>query len=275
LEPPLLSRSLGAISVRHPTACPNDPTTALSKPSGDAGVLEIPSLGLRAPVLNGLTDAVLNVAVGHLPTAPWPGLIGESVFEAHDVSYFAGLSGIRNGAVVDWETPCATAQFIVTGTSVRSPGEFISTPPGGFGLALITCWPTNALFWTNRRWVVTTTLVKTTLVARPLPNTNPIGPAIAVPAPASLVAQNLTLEVEASSLAAYFGAYKAIATQNRSWWSALAPGLPMPSSWPRFSSVDMTITMAGETPHTITLASSTATMQLSVSHDTLTITGLD
>jgi len=37
------------------------------------GILEIPSLGVRAPVLQGLSDPVLNVAAGHDSTSPWPG----------------------------------------------------------------------------------------------------------------------------------------------------------------------------------------------------------
>src|SRR5713101_7472924 len=42
------------------------------------GILEIPSLGLRAPVLQGLSDSVMNVAAGHDPFSPWPGAPGES-----------------------------------------------------------------------------------------------------------------------------------------------------------------------------------------------------
>jgi LPXTG-site transpeptidase (sortase) family protein len=299
----LLSAGLGAIRSAHATRCSSNPTAALAPRSGTAGVLEIPSIGLTAPVLDGLTDSVLNVAVGHDPGAPWPGAIGESVFEAHDVSYFAGLDHVATGAVVKWLTPCATTQLVVTGTAIRSPGDFIATPSNGVGLALITCYPTNALFWTNDRWVVMTRFVKETLVAQSLPKTTPTGPTITVPAPPSLVAENLTLQaneglidlnvmnlagtpsatwregpgpmtVETDAIASYIGAYKAITTHNRGWWSALAPGVAMPGTWPSFSSVVVTITMAGETPTAITLASSSATMHLAVVHDALHITSL-
>jgi sortase (surface protein transpeptidase) len=57
--------------------------------------LEIPSLGVRAPVLQGLSDSVLNVAAGHDPASPWPGDVGESIIEAHDVSYFARISALK------------------------------------------------------------------------------------------------------------------------------------------------------------------------------------
>lgn len=298
----LLSQGMRAIGQR-PSTCSSDPTQAVVPQPGAPGVLEVPSLGLVAPVLDGLTDPVLNVAVGHEPIAPWPGNAGESVFEAHDVSYFAALDHIKNGALVQWITPCAVADFSVTGTSIRSPGDFITTPPSGTGLALITCWPTNALFWTSHRWVVTTTLVKTVISAQRVPGTTSSGPALTLPGPRSLLAQDLTLQgneslirldtmtiagtpssiwsegpgpmkVESEALAVYFGAYKAITEHNRIWWSSLAPGLAMPSGWPPFGSVTVKIVVAGNVPTSITFASAAATMQIKVTNDVLRVTSL-
>jgi sortase A len=57
-----------------------------SQTSHLVGVLDIAGLGVRAPVLQGLSDSVFDVAVGHDPLSPWPGTTGESVLEAHDVS---------------------------------------------------------------------------------------------------------------------------------------------------------------------------------------------
>jgi LPXTG-site transpeptidase (sortase) family protein len=299
----LVASSLRAIGHQSVAACSKNPAVALATRPGSPGVLEIPSLGLTAPVLDGLSDSVLNVAVGHDAVAPWPGNAGESVLEAHDVSYFASLDRIHAGATVRWLTPCGTATYVVTGTAVHAPGDFIATPPGGAGLALITCWPTNALFWTTRRWVVQTTLTKTVLVAQHLPKTTPTGPTLTVPAPPSLVAQNLTLaaneslirlhvlrivgnpsaawqegpgpmQVEANALAVYFGAYKAVTRHNVAWWSALAPGVPMPGSWTPFGAADVTITMARTVPTAITISSPTATMRIAVSGHVLRLTGL-
>jgi len=124
-----------------------------------------------------------------------------------------------------------------------------------------------------------------------------------VPAPPSLVAQNLTLagneslislhvltiagaptpawkqgpgpmQVEADALAVYFGAYKAIVSHNAGWWSALAPGVPMPGRWTPFSSANVTITMAHTVPTAITISSATATMHIAVAHHVLRLTGL-
>jgi hypothetical protein len=200
-------------------------------------------------------------------------------------------------------TPCAVADFIVTGSSIRSPGDFITTPPSGTGLALITCWPTNALFWTSHRWVVTTTLVKTVIATEHVPSATSSGPTLSLSGPRSLLAQDLTLQgneslirldtmsiagtpastwsegpgpmkVESEALAVYFGAYKAITQHNRSWWSSLAPGIAMPSGWPPFGSVTVKIVVAGNVPTSITFASSTATMHVSVTNDVLRVSSL-
>jgi hypothetical protein len=46
------------------------------------GLLEIPSLGLVAPVVQGTSQSVLEDAVGHDPASPWPSSKGTSVFDA-------------------------------------------------------------------------------------------------------------------------------------------------------------------------------------------------
>ena len=79
-----------------------------------AGILEVPQLQLRAPVLQGLGDPVLNIAVGHDPVSPWPGEMGESVVEAHDVSYFSGISSLKPGSQIIWHDACAESVFKVT-----------------------------------------------------------------------------------------------------------------------------------------------------------------
>ncbi len=115
---------------------------------GRAGLLQIPAIGLRAPVLDGLSNAVLAVAVGHDPATVWPGAGGESILLAHDVSYFSALSQVHPGAPVIWTWGCERATFRVISAVVAEPEVRIAVPAAGSGLALVTCWPTNALFWT-------------------------------------------------------------------------------------------------------------------------------
>jgi LPXTG-site transpeptidase (sortase) family protein len=169
-----------------------------------AGVLDIPTLGLSAPVEQGTDDTELSVAAGHAPASVWPGENGTAVVLAHDVSYFVHLGDLKVGDLVTYRNQCRKLTFQVTGKQIVNAGDAVYNSPTPT-LLLDTCWPTNALFFTSQRLLVTAALV---------PNT-PSGPStkkgssgsstgrLQAPtvttinyttrAPAALVAQGLTL----------------------------------------------------------------------------------
>jgi LPXTG-site transpeptidase (sortase) family protein len=187
-----------------------------------AGTLTIPAIGLKAPVEEGTDDAELNVAAGHAPASVWPGAAGSSVFLAHDVSYFVHLNSLKPGDLIYYQDQCSTVAYLVTGQSVVNAGDpvYNSTTPT---MVLDTCWPTNALFYTSQRLLVSAAedptapplASHTKLVSRHAPSgaasssrhgrstsgtttTTPQLPAAdtvsyTVPAPPDLVAQGLTL----------------------------------------------------------------------------------
>ncbi|HEX3564247.1 MAG TPA: class D sortase [Acidimicrobiales bacterium] len=177
-----------------------------------AGTLTIPSIGLKAPIEEGTDDAELDVAAGHAPASVWPGATGSAVFLAHDVSYFVHINSLKPGDLIYYQDQCSTVAFQVTGQNVVNAGDPVynsATPT----MILDTCWPTNALFYTTQRLLVTAAEDPT---APPLashsksshttssssgtsPTTTPKLPAAdtvsyTVPAPPDLVAQGLTLD---------------------------------------------------------------------------------
>ena len=263
------------------------------------GVLEIPALGVKAPVLQGLSDPVLNVAAGHDPASPWPGSPGESLIEAHDVSYFARISALKPSDRVIWVDACTEQTFRVVATKISAPRAEIFPPPNGRGLALITCYPPNALFWTQDRFVVEAEMVSTGRLTTPQPRLTVLIPHLRVPAPPALVAEGLTLQsnfillghlsttghpsaafrqgpaslyTEKAALESYFGAEKTIAADNRAWWRDLAvPGLPLPSAWPVNGPVSVTLNVDGSSVRSVRLRSAAFTMRLVVRHGTLLI----
>ena len=257
-----------------------------------AGVLVLPAIGLVAPVLEGLSDSVLDVAVGHDPASPLPGGAGESILEAHDVSYFSALDRLRPGDEVIWATGCRRLVFKTVGTTVSEPGATVPTPPSGSGLALVTCWPTNALWWTPDRFVVETTLssVSSTAAPRQAPQVTPVQ--LVVPAPPALARQGLgldenpvvlgTLQVVGSpatawrlgpgpldaaraGLEAYFALRRTVEAQNRTWWSQLAlPGVRLPTSWSDAGVVNTIVRARGEQVVAVELVSSGESVVLAV-----------
>lgn len=266
-----------------------EPTTATPE---HPAVLEIPSIGLRAPVMGGMSTSVLAVAVGHDPSTVWPGATGESILVAHDVSYFSGLSRVRPGALVIWVLGCKELHFRVRTTAVTTPGARLEAPPSGSGIALVTCWPTNALFWTTQRFVVEATLETVRRLRAPAKEVAPPLVHLRVPAPPALAATGLALgksgvvvgtlritgapsrtfvegpqvlAVEGAALEDYAAAAKTAAAANPSWWSALAEaGVGLPAPWPIGYVTDVTLFVDGSKVQRVVLTSAAATVALAV-----------
>ncbi len=252
-----------------------------------AGLVKIPALSLTAPVLQGLSDAALAVAAGHDPASTWPGYRGESIVESHDVSFFSRIGDLHVGQTVIWIDHCAESTFKVIGHEVVSPGTMLPPPPNDRGLALITCYPTNALFFVPDRYVLLTALVTQGRASTTPGPVHVVTPQLKVPAPPALVAQGLTLsqsdvlvglmkitgsaspawvqgpaslDLEALALESYIGAEKAIAQGNTTWWKDLAePGLAMPPAWSNSLDTNVTEDMSGTTVVSITLSSANVT----------------
>ncbi len=228
------------------------------QPGQLSGILRIPAINLQAPVEEGTDDPELNVAVGHDPQSVWPGVDGAAVFLAHDVSYFVHLNALKPGDVITYATACNTVTFDVSSQQVVPAGSPVSntTEPS---LVLDTCWPPNALFFTPDRLLVRATEVGAATKGASLdPGSQFIETVRATDfrtsAPPALVAQGLTLEqneapmgtmslvgasqafaqspgplsLEAAALETYFGGLHATAQRQSAWWSAMAPGVPMP-----------------------------------------------
>ena len=117
-------------------------------------ILTIPAIGLEAPVLQGVGASVLSEAVGHDRASVWPGSPGTSLLLAHDASYFSSLGSVHTGDQVAWIDDCREVVFRVDRVEITRPGAILAPSANGIGVALVTCWPTNALFWTPDRLVV-------------------------------------------------------------------------------------------------------------------------
>ena len=253
----VLLRQATAHGDRSATATPQPCVQAQPATGQLAGVVSIPTIGLRAPVEQGTGDTQLAVAVGHVPASVWPGEAGTSVLLGHDVSYFVHLDALHPGDLVQYQDRCSTVEYRVTGSHVVPAGSPIDNSSGPT-LVLDTCWPTNALFYTSQRLLVDAVEVSGGQGGRrgptgPTPTAAP--PTYSVPAPPALVAQGLTLQqneepmgtltltgspsmsweespgplaLTASALEAFFGGVHATGSDRADWWSAVAPGVAMP-----------------------------------------------
>jgi LPXTG-site transpeptidase (sortase) family protein len=251
--------SAAGAATKPPTKATCAATTASGGPQG---LLDFKELGVVAPVEEGESDAVLAVAVGHDASSVWPGSPGTAVFASHDVTYFVNIDKLKPGQAVTYLTPCDIYTYTVTSQKVVDAGSPIynsATPT----LALVTCWPTNALFYTSHRLVV---YLKLTNVQRPNKANVITGVSNgvltsdarqpAVPVPQALAVQGLTLSsnyapmgtltilgkgnpayiqspapllAQDAALVAYFAGLRSLAEGHTDWWKHFAPGVSVPS----------------------------------------------
>ena len=239
------------------SSCPAQPT------SGPQGLLKFPQLGVIAPVEQGSNDAVLAVAVGHDPSSVWPGTRGTAVLLSHDVTYFVNIGHLKQNDLVSYATPCAQYTYKVTTSRIVLAGTTIYNTAGST-IDLVTCYPSNALFYTNQRLVVSLSLVKTSIAKTEhalsvsnhnVPTLDARQPTVPVPPP--LAAQGLTLAsdyapmgtltilgtpnsqyvqspaallAQNAALVAYFGGIKTLAESHLGWWNEFAPNVTPPSA---------------------------------------------
>ena len=148
------------------------PCTTTASTGGPEGLLIIPAIGLTAPVEEGTDDAQLNVAVGHVPDSVWPGTTGNTVLEAHDVSYFVNIDQLKPGDTIEYQTACTTYDYTVQSHQVIKQGATVYNTPTPT-ISLVTCWPTNALWFTPTRYLVTAAMVRSTPAKHTTSGTSP------------------------------------------------------------------------------------------------------
>jgi LPXTG-site transpeptidase (sortase) family protein len=249
------------------------------------GLLVIPKLGLTAPVLEGTEESSLDVGVGHNPNSVWPGTPGNSVLAAHDVSYFQNISALEPGDTIRYESPCLTYTFHVQSHTIVKQGAPVYETSGPT-LTMVTCWPTNALWFTPDRYVVSATEVSTRLTNAANRTYLAAAPGPAVNIPAALAAQGVTLETyslpmgtmqvtgdpdpawanttgplraQTSGVDAYIAGVRALTENQLGWWQDIAPYVTPPPALlgaedPHYESpLNVTVAASGDTATGLTL----------------------
>jgi sortase A len=106
------------------------------------GVLEIPAIRLRVPVLEGTDDLTLDRAVGHISgTAPL-GELGNIGIAGHRDGFFRGLKDVHVGETIDVYTQRGRSRYAVDEIQTVSPDDVSVLAPGAKpSLTLVTCYP--------------------------------------------------------------------------------------------------------------------------------------
>ena len=119
------------------------------------GTIEIPSVGIRAAFLEGVTDRTLLSGPGHLPGTGLPGSGDVSVLAAHRDMHFRDLKDVAKGARVTLRLPDGPVVYRVTGRRIVQPDDAsVTRLVGSPVLRLVTCWPPDFIGPAPERLVV-------------------------------------------------------------------------------------------------------------------------
>ena len=120
------------------------------------GRIAIPRLEISAIVKEGVDNATLGVAVGHVPYTPMPGQLGNVGVAAHRDTLFRNLKDVKRDDLITLTTPDNVYEYRVESFKVVAPTE-VSVLDGSIDeriLTLVTCYPFYYVGNAPRRFIV-------------------------------------------------------------------------------------------------------------------------
>jgi sortase A len=124
-------------------------------------VLNIPKLGLTAPVFNGTDELTLNRGVGRIEGTNALGANGNVGIAGHRDGFFRGLKNIELGDSIEIEIPGEKDTYLVDSIKIVEPTDVSvlgRTPTGT--MTMITCYPFYFVGDAPHRFVVRASLRK-------------------------------------------------------------------------------------------------------------------
>jgi sortase A len=123
--------------------------------SGLVGRLEIPRLGMAVIVEEGVEEATLRRAAGHLPGTALPGEEGNVVVAGHRDTLFRPLRDVRTGDLIRFVTPDGVFEYEVTAAQVVEATQVeVLEPRAAREITLVTCYPFGFVGPAPQRYVV-------------------------------------------------------------------------------------------------------------------------
>jgi sortase A len=123
---------------------------------GVMGRLEIHSIGLTVPILEGFDPDTLRKGVGHVQGTAMPGGLGNMALAGHRDTFFRPLRNIRKGMTMSVFTDDGRYDYAVDSTEIVNPEDVrvvsIHSIPE---MTLITCYPFDFIGSAPHRFIVT------------------------------------------------------------------------------------------------------------------------
>jgi sortase A len=126
-----------------------------ARPGRAWGRFELPRLGLSALVAEGVDDATLGVAIGHVPGTAFPGEPGNVALAGHRDTVFRLLEEVRPEDVLRLTTPDGVFEYRVEWLAIVDPArtDVLASTREPL-LTLVTCFPFEYVGKAPLRYVV-------------------------------------------------------------------------------------------------------------------------
>ena len=123
---------------------------------GLIGRIEIPRLGVRAVVREGIDSKTLRLAVGHVPGTALPSQTGNVCLAGHRDTFFRKLANVKRNDSIRVTTLYGAYLYRVESIAIASPDalRFLAATPAPT-LTLVTCYPFNFIGSAPKRFIVT------------------------------------------------------------------------------------------------------------------------
>ena len=106
------------------------------------GVLDIPSLRLQVPILEGTDDLTLDRSVGHIAGTAWLTDGGNIGIAGHRDGFFRALKDIHVGDAIDLHSQQGSTHYLVDEIEIVPPDDVsVLGPRAKSSLTLVTCYP--------------------------------------------------------------------------------------------------------------------------------------
>jgi sortase A len=126
------------------------------------GVLDIPSLQLQVPVLEGTDDLTLDRGVGHITGTAWLSDGGNIGIAGHRDGFFRALKDIHVGDTIDLQSQQGSTHYLVDEIQIVSPDDVsVLEPRAKSSLTLVTCYPFYFVGSAPLRYIVHATAADT------------------------------------------------------------------------------------------------------------------
>ena len=130
-------------------------TRGEARPGRAWGRFDLPRLGLSALVAEGVDDATLGVAIGHVPGTAFPGEPGNVALAGHRDTVFRLLEAVRPEDLLRLVTPDGVFEYRVEWLAIVDPARTdVLASTGEPQLTLVTCFPFEYVGKAPLRYVV-------------------------------------------------------------------------------------------------------------------------